>query len=1165
MASVRSMSWARSFGVAVLVGGACGLAGSPVQACTVTGNATTNQCDSNGIDVRSHTGTVTVDINAMFVSGELNLSTSGASAPLSQTLTITNSYIISTTYTAVSVYSAIEADMNVQLDSGTVLNANGGSGGLWLRNEVGGTIFVRNDGIVVSEGAAADGITATSNGGAVTMINTGNVASTSGRGLYADGGSGNPSPVAVSVTNSGIVQAGLAGIRVIGYHGTASLSNSNSVTSETRQALVTWAADGDASITNSGTVLAKSYVAVHGMADGGNVTITNSGSVEARNTSGGSLVGYHGIRAEAGYEDAGLYYGFGNVTVTNEAVGEVTAASGIALYAWSNQGTISITNDGMLSGALGIAADTRAGTIGIANTNSVVANGPAITTGDANTTITNSGTIKTLAGAGSAAISMGRGNNELKLLAGSSITGIVTNGTSGGVEQIGVNTLTLDGSTNSSFDVSQIGATPTQRGLAFNGNLYEGTGTTDSGQYRGFSQFTKTGTSTWTLTDSSGTARADQNWVIQAGTLVGSTKTLKGASITNNAALVFDQGAEGTYAGVISGSGTLTKTGAGKLILTGDNTYTGNTVIDQGTLQIGNGGTTGSVAGNIINNGALVFHRAGTYAFPGTITGSGSVSFEGGGTVVFTDAGAYSGPVTVKETTFVLTPGSTSSSSYTIGDGGTIGGTGTIGGLVVNSGGVAAPGNSPGTLNVVGPVTFNPGSTYVVEVWTDGSHDQIAATGAATINGGTVQVVAQAGYAVPLATYTILTAAGGVTGTFDAVTANFAFLTPTLNYGLNTVTLTLARNNVAFRDIGRTPNQIATATGVESLAPGSAVIKAVLGLTATQAQGAFDALSGEIHASAATVLQQQSSVLREGVGARLRQALANDNAGGPMASMLAPGLTATVWMQAYGAASDNDANGNAAATTNTVGGVLAGLDAPIGDAWRVGLVGGYSQSRVNAAARSSSATIDNYGLGIYLGGRFGAFAVTAGVAHGWHDLSVSRTIAFPGFNGNAGSQYGVSTLQAFAEASYRFDWRGTWVEPFAGLALVRLRGDGFTETGSAAALMGAGENLDTLYSSLGVRASLAVMLPDGSVLRPFASVAWQHAFGDVDPTQAMAFVGTSTAFHVGGTPIARNAALVGLGASYQVTERATLGLTYNGQIAPSAQSHGVKGSFSLAF
>src|SRR3546814_13427518 len=62
--------------------------------------------------------------------------------------------------------------------------------------------------------------------------------------------------------------------------------------------------------------------------------------------------------------------------------------------------------------------------------------------------------------------------------------------------------------------------------------------------------------------------------------------------------------------GNISGVGSLTKTGAGTLIVTGDATHTGGTTITDGTLQIGHTGTTGSIAGDILNNAALIFNRS---------------------------------------------------------------------------------------------------------------------------------------------------------------------------------------------------------------------------------------------------------------------------------------------------------------------------------------------------------------------------------------------------------------------------------------------------------------------------------------------------------------------------------------------------------------------------
>ena len=100
-----------------------------------------------------------------------------------------------------------------------------------------------------------------------------------------------------------------------------------------------------------------------------------------------------------------------------------------------------------------------------------------------------------------------------------------------------------------------------------------------------------------------------------AGSIVG--------DVTNDGALVFDRSDVQSFAGVISGSGTVTQAGTGTTILTGTNTYTGGTLISGGTLQLGNGGASGSIVGNIVDNGALVFDRSGALSIAGVISGSG--------------------------------------------------------------------------------------------------------------------------------------------------------------------------------------------------------------------------------------------------------------------------------------------------------------------------------------------------------------------------------------------------------------------------------------------------------------------------------------------------------------------------------------------------------------
>ncbi len=98
-----------------------------------------------------------------------------------------------------------------------------------------------------------------------------------------------------------------------------------------------------------------------------------------------------------------------------------------------------------------------------------------------------------------------------------------------------------------------------------------------------------------------------------------------------------------TQAGGINGPGSLTKAGGGTLVLTGDGTHAGGTTIADGTLQLGNGGVSGSILGDVVNNGMLAFDRADEVTFDGAISGTGGVRQIGGGTTVLNGQGTYSG------------------------------------------------------------------------------------------------------------------------------------------------------------------------------------------------------------------------------------------------------------------------------------------------------------------------------------------------------------------------------------------------------------------------------------------------------------------------------------------------------------------------------------------
>jgi fibronectin-binding autotransporter adhesin len=190
----------------------------------------------------------------------------------------------------------------------------------------------------------------------------------------------------------------------------------------------------------------------------------------------------------------------------------------------------------------------------------------------------------------------------------------------------------------------------------------------------------------------------------------GTTGSVVG-DIVNNGELILARSDTYTIAGQISGTGAVRK-GGGTAILTADNSYTGGTTNGSGILQLGNGGTTGNIVGDLVNAGTLVFNRSNQYAFAGTISGIGAVRQEGTGTTILTAGNSYGGTTTVASGTLLVNGNQSAATGLTTVDvGGTLGGIGTIGGDVTVAG-TLAPGDASGsgTFTINGNLALGAGS-----------------------------------------------------------------------------------------------------------------------------------------------------------------------------------------------------------------------------------------------------------------------------------------------------------------------------------------------------------------------------------------------------------------------------------------------------------------------
>jgi outer membrane autotransporter protein len=671
-----------------------------------------------------------------------------------------------------------------------------------------------------------------------------------------------------------------------------------------------------------------------------------------------------------------------------------------------------------------------------------------------------------------------------------------------------------------------------------------------------------------------------------------------------------------------AGTGTLTVTDGGdvKVGATGAGVITiAEAAGSTGTVNVGAAAASAAAAAGTLSAGTLAFgagdgtlvlnHLApisGAYTLAQTITGAGAIDVLSGATTLSGDASGFTGTTSVRKgdalstVPSLLTVTGTLGGTIDVSGGGILAGTGTVGSVEVTDGtlfgglyqgwdvGSYASTYVPGTLAVTGTLGLGADSTYAVVATSDARSSSVAATGAVTLSGGSVDVMAVTGTRAwsVLTRYTVLTSDTAVNGSFDSSVsvAGVDYLSGSLRYldtdsdtYLDTVQLLLKRTDVGIVDFATTDNQRAVGRTLDALGTGE-LYEAVATLTAEETPGALTGLIGEGQATSRSLMISDSQFQRDVVIDRLRQAFGATGAsvGGPLAYDAGSKLPAnaatpfTVWSQAVGSwGRVGDPDDNAGTLRRAQRGVTVGADAfvsPFGDqVWRVGLAGGYGHSNATIDGRATALQLDSYTGTLYAGTEWGPVALRTGLSGAWYDIDSDRTVAFPGFSDHLTASYDARSLQTFAEVALAVGRGPIRAEPYAGLAYVHTRTDGFSETGGLAALSTAAASDDTGFTTLGLRAAAAFDTFGPRTLELSGGVAWRHAFGDTSPTATSAFVSGSDSFVVAGTPIAEDSLLVNAGISAQLAPNASVGLRYLGNFARDTRDNGGKVDLSLKF
>ena len=676
------------------------------------------------------------------------------------------------------------------------------------------------------------------------------------------------------------------------------------------------------------------------------------------------------------------------------------------------------------------------------------------------------------------------------------------------------------------------------------------------------------------------------------------------SGVTTINTVIADQGANTTFS----------KAGSGTVILSGNNTFSGGTILDGGTLRLehnnalgtGNlkilGSTVDYADGIDISNVIDLQNNATLNVTIGKATQSGSIGETGGswgiektgdGSLVLTGTHTYTGLTKINAGVLLLTGGAT-----------------TFAGALTNLAELSLQNNATNDSVATGNLTLGSGSTLKIDVDNANKSDRINVKGSVSL-GGKLDVNAvgvEGDY--PKGNdfdYSIITNDGSdaVIGNFASISTNFAFLTPVIDVtggDGNDVTLNLHATNPDFKGFAGNANQRGAAKAMDefdySTTDGKLVNDAVLGLTKSQAEVALDQISGSDHqstngfgsrvSSAFNQIMMSRSSVNNSASSSSRASFSHSYASDEADKITDPAVYAidgaTVeyaaysmyWAKAFGAHSSVDGGAGVSDISTNASGMAIGAEfRSIDSDWALGLSVGYTAAQFSTVYAGSSSKSDNYHAGLYA-----LWGATESLQAGWgfagaltysyHDYESRRALTFGGLNRIAAADY--SGYSFSGEVKLRYGINSTYGEnnhfvwaPVAGFIFSNTRNDDYSEAGAGSLnITSTDAETNQAGSLLGLEFSNQVMIGSNQATTSLA-IGWRHEFGDVNQINTYALQGSPTAFLAASPEEARDRLALGADIEFSVSDNSSLTFAVHGMTSETSEQYAGDILFKIYF